>query len=70
MACFIQERNTIGRIDLDDDCYSTVKDSKHKLSDSNSYVALHYTGPDIFLIKWARKLVEQVLVVLWCVLIV
>ncbi len=30
--------------------YETVKDSKHKIADGKKYVALHYTGMDIFLV--------------------
>lgn len=35
----------------DDGSFSNVRDSKHRLADSNRYVALHYTGPDIYLVQ-------------------
>lgn len=33
----------------DDGSFANVKDSRHQLTDGNRYVALHYTGPDIYL---------------------
>lgn len=37
---------------LTNDMFDTIKDAKHRLVESSSghYVALHYTGPDIFLV--------------------
>lgn len=35
----------------DDGSYTNVKDSKYRLKDGPKYVALHYTGPDIYLVQ-------------------
>lgn len=31
--------------------YTQVKDSKYQLTDEEKYVALHYTGPDVYLVQ-------------------
>ena len=44
----VPDPENYGKSEVEDDCYVTIKDSKHVLEHGKSYYVVHFTGSDIF----------------------